>query len=83
MILLYHTCYVLRNENVICESVVMFEEMWKNDFKAEFENNHSNDDADVGFYIDMPYKIYDSRKQYRCANDGIVDGFYATGNKSV
>ena len=62
MILLYHNCYVLRNENVAYILVVMFEQMWKNDFKAEFENNHSNDDADVGFDIDMPYKIYDSRK---------------------
>ncbi len=52
--------------------MMMVREVRKNEFEADFDDNNSDDEADIGFDIDMPDEINNSRNQNCDADPGVV-----------
>ena len=44
-----------------------------------FDDNGGDDEADIGFEVDVPYEIDDGREEDGTGNDGIVESFDAAG----
>ena len=53
------------------------------EFDASFDDEEGNEDADVGFEIDLPNHVDDSRGEDGNGEDGVVSGVDATGDKGI
>lgn len=51
--------------------------MWEDKFKTDFDDENSNNEADVGFDVNLSDQIKDGGKEYGDRNPGVVHGLSA------